>query len=125
MQTKKILKLCIRGKDVIREHERNMLKLNVWAGMFHDKLMGPFFFDEDYPLSKLSKNAEELFIPPSVNQATPRDFSQRRPTWPLGTHCLHFSQCHILRMLDQQRWSFTLASTLTRHKLFGLFCGYR
>ena len=32
---------------VIREHERDSPKLNVWAGMFHDELIGPFFFDEN------------------------------------------------------------------------------
>ena len=40
----------IWGKEnphVIREHERDSPKLNVWAGMFHDELIGPFFFDEN------------------------------------------------------------------------------
>ena len=45
----------------VQEFERDSPKLNVWCGMFSDRLIGPFFFDEltvcqDNFLKMLKKN---------------------------------------------------------------------
>ena len=32
---------------VVQEHERDSPKVNVWGGLFHDQVIGPYFFEED------------------------------------------------------------------------------
>ena len=64
--------VCIWGKGnphVIREHERDSPKLNVWAGMFHDELKVRAFFNATFPGRWIGRDGPTPWPPrsPDIN----------------------------------------------------------
>ena len=56
---------------VSQEHERDSPKVNVWAGMFRDQIIGPFFFEEE-------TIRQENFLDMLINFACPQLRPRRR-----------------------------------------------
>lgn len=52
----------------IQEYVRDSPKLNVWCGLFHDQVIGPFFFVEKTITGLVYLDMLELFVLPQIEQ---------------------------------------------------------
>ena len=68
------------------EHERNSPKVNVWCGLMHDRVIGPFFFAEPTISAITYLDMLEHYAAPQLEQFQPRVLFQQDgapPRWGL------------------------------------------
>ena len=71
---------------MVIEHIRNSPKVNVWCGLLHDLLLGPFFFVEDTVASTIYMNRSEGFTFLQIEDLQPNIIFQQDtalPHWAL------------------------------------------
>jgi len=71
---------------MVIEHIRDSPKVNVWCGLLHDRLVGPFFFAEDTVTSTIYMNMLEGFAFPQIEDLQPDIIFQQDgapPHWAL------------------------------------------
>ena len=56
---------------VVIEHIHDSPKVDVWCGLLHDHLVGPFFFAEDTVTSTIYMNMLEGFAFPQIEDLQP------------------------------------------------------
>jgi hypothetical protein len=65
--------VLIRGTEnpyVVREHIRDSLKANVWCGVIHDQVTGPFFFQEQAINMNTYLNRLQLYTVPQIEHTS-------------------------------------------------------
>ena len=57
--------------NVYFEHERDSPKVNVWCGLMHNRVIGPFFFCERTITANIYLDMLEHFVAPQLNDFQP------------------------------------------------------
>ncbi|KFM59228.1 hypothetical protein X975_23270, partial [Stegodyphus mimosarum] len=60
-----------------REAQRDSRKVNVWCGLMHDRVIGPFFFTEKTVSSVVYLDVLENFVFPQLEELQPHVFLQQ------------------------------------------------
>ena len=66
------------------ELERDSPKLNVWCGIMHDKIIGPFFFAEKSIIVKIYLNLSTEYVSPQLEQFEQQVIFQQDGAPPIG-----------------------------------------
>ena len=83
-----------------RELERNSPKLNVWCGIMHDKIIGPFFFAEKSITAQIYLNVLTEYVSLQLEQYQPQVIFQRGSAPPHWGH----EVCQCLNETFPDRW---------------------
>ena len=59
------------------ELEQNSPKLNVWCGIMHDKIIGPFFFTEKSITAQIYLDVLTKYVSPQLEQYQPQVIFQQ------------------------------------------------
>jgi hypothetical protein len=92
-----------QNPHVTCELERGSPKVNVWAGLMHNKLIGPFFFSEKTVTRRSYLDMLELY---PLLQLTPQTIHQQDEVAP---HFCHHVRNYLEREMDWQGWTNCLA----------------
>ena len=68
-----------------QEHVRDSPKLNVWCGLSHNEVIGPFFFAEKTVNGKTYLDMLEQFFFPQIEHLQPHIFSNKMVLLHTGT----------------------------------------
>ena len=77
-----------KNPHVVIEHIRDSPKVNVWCGLLHDRLVGPFLFAEDTVSSTIYMNFGRIRLPTDWRPATQYHFSTGWHSHSLGVRRL-------------------------------------
>ena len=82
------------------ELKRDSPKLNVWCGIMHDKIIGPFFFAEKSITAQIYLDVLTEYVSPQLEQYQPQVIFQQEgapPHWGLEV-------CQFLNKTFPDRW---------------------